>query len=333
MFKINLIALESANKPRLNNDKATNSTSIHPNNKPEENPNQILATNQHSGNNNDHQKNVVSIINTNTNINKNVTNVPSHHSHNNEISLTHSNNANNQSNSIKIPDKSHKPVTSSIITALQTPSKPDIIPSPKKPEPETKPIPIVAKPELHSKKPKNKPTLKPETPTSNSISISSLSSTPKPETNSTQKPNIFVLPSKPITPTTSSATTPFSAAQPGLCSLCTELKNAIQTLFTIIKKLESEFKISSVKKYVRQDQIIILTYWLNYINLIKTILYKINAVQKTVSGDSFCNSFQGFAEKNSKFSSSISSFVDQLVGILQKTIRQQNLNLSLIILT
>jgi hypothetical protein len=113
------------------------------------------------------------------------------------------------------------------------------------------------------------------------------------------------------------------------CDICTELLNSIKSLFVVIKKLELEFKMTGLKKYTRQEQIIVLTNWLNFVNLIKTILYKINEIKESLDPDQ-CTSL---LEQNGKYMTSINNFVSQLVDILQKTIRQQNLNLSLIILT
>ena len=92
--------------------------------------------------------------------------------------------------------------------------------------------------------------------------------------------------------------------------------------------MEFEFKVKSSKKYTRQEQIIEITHWLNYVNLLKSSLYKINEVYYAIQED-YCKKD---ATINLKYINAINNFVSQLVDIIQKTIRQQNLNLSLIIL-
>jgi len=114
-----------------------------------------------------------------------------------------------------------------------------------------------------------------------------------------------------------------------LCSICSELSGSIATLYDIIKKLAFEFKVQSIKKYIRQEQIIILSYWLTYVNLIKSVMYKINEVLYATQ-DNFCKKDN---DSNNKYIAIINNFVGQLVDVIQKTIRQQNLNLSLILLT
>ena len=114
-----------------------------------------------------------------------------------------------------------------------------------------------------------------------------------------------------------------------LCSICSEVSKSIVSLFKVIKNLEFEFKVQSIKKYTRQEQIAIVSHWLGYVNLSKLALYKISEVNQEVQAN-FCKINK---EADSKYIGTIENFISQLVDIIQKTIRQQNLNLSLILLT
>ena len=104
---------------------------------------------------------------------------------------------------------------------------------------------------------------------------------------------------------------------------------SIKNTFDLVKKLVIKFKLDSIKLYTRQEQIVILTNWLNYVNLIKAALFKINAVKQSYQNNECASS----KDQNKKYLDTVNNFLGQLVDISQKTIRQQNLNLSLLILT
>ncbi len=114
-----------------------------------------------------------------------------------------------------------------------------------------------------------------------------------------------------------------------ICFHCLDNMVFLKKLNEEIRAIKKDmFTFSSISVFTRQELIIKFSDYINRVNLVKILLFEMKSNLNLLK-DASCSNY----DENSKFYDNIMKKANQLIEIIQDSIRKQNLNINFIIIT